>query len=99
MDKIDKDKVELACDDSGCALIPDDGNSHNDILVNKASGIGQEVQAPAKTHDLSQSHKLRNNHDIPTQHDETLLSAAQHDETLLSAAQHNEHEVRLRVNG
>lgn len=29
--KIDKEKVELACDEYGCALIPDDGNPHNDI--------------------------------------------------------------------
>jgi len=31
MNAIDPNKVELACDDSGCALIPDDGNPHNDI--------------------------------------------------------------------
>ena len=30
--QIDKDKVELACDKKGCALIPDDGNPHNDII-------------------------------------------------------------------
>lgn len=30
---IDPDKVELACDDTGCALIPDDGNPYNDIIV------------------------------------------------------------------
>ena len=34
MDHIDPDKVELACDDTGCALIPDDGNPYNDIIVN-----------------------------------------------------------------
>lgn len=33
MDSIDEDKVELACNDHGCALIPDDGNPHNDIRV------------------------------------------------------------------
>jgi hypothetical protein len=26
--------VELACDQQGCALIPDDGNPYNDIVVN-----------------------------------------------------------------
>ena len=31
--KIDADKVELACNDFGCALIPDDGNPLNDIRV------------------------------------------------------------------
>ena len=31
MDSIDKDKVELACNEEGCALIPDDGNPYNDI--------------------------------------------------------------------
>ena len=30
---IDTEKVELACDDKGCALIPDDGNPHNDLIV------------------------------------------------------------------
>ena len=33
IDRIDPDKVELACDDDGCALIKDDGNPHNDIIV------------------------------------------------------------------
>ena len=32
MEHIDTTKVELACDDYGCALIPDDGNPHNDIV-------------------------------------------------------------------
>ena len=31
MKDIDPSKVELACDHDGCALIPDDGNPHNDI--------------------------------------------------------------------
>lgn len=33
MDKIDVDKVELACNDDGCVLIPDDGNPNNDIVM------------------------------------------------------------------
>ena len=33
MDSIDEEKVELACNDHGCALIPDDGNPTNDIHV------------------------------------------------------------------
>lgn len=33
--QIDVDKVELACDDDGCVLIPDDGNPYNDILFQK----------------------------------------------------------------
>ena len=33
MDKIDAEKVELACNDDGCALIPDDNNPYNDIHV------------------------------------------------------------------
>ena len=33
IDKINPDKVELACNDDGCALIPDDGNPYNDVLV------------------------------------------------------------------
>ena len=31
MEDIDIDKTELACDEDGCVLIPDDGNPHNDI--------------------------------------------------------------------
>ena len=31
LSSIDPSKVELACDDTGCTLIPDDGNPHNDI--------------------------------------------------------------------
>lgn len=35
-DEIDTNKVEVACDvDDGCALIPDDGNPHNDIIPNQ----------------------------------------------------------------
>lgn len=33
--EIDVDKVELACNDDGCVLIPDDGNPYNDILYQK----------------------------------------------------------------
>jgi len=33
IDAINVDAVELACNDHGCALIPDDGNPHNDIHV------------------------------------------------------------------
>ena len=34
--EIDPEKFELACDDTGCALIPDDGNPHNDITPEQA---------------------------------------------------------------
>jgi len=30
---IDTDKVELACNDDGCVLIPDDGNPLNDVIA------------------------------------------------------------------
>lgn len=33
MENIDPEKVELACDGNGFALIPDDGDSTNDIIV------------------------------------------------------------------
>jgi len=33
INEIDASKVELACNDDGCALIPDDGNPHNDVFV------------------------------------------------------------------
>ena len=36
MAEIDPDSVELACNDTGCALIPDDGNPHNDITPEQA---------------------------------------------------------------
>ena len=32
MDQINPDKVELACDMTGCALIEDDGDPTNDII-------------------------------------------------------------------
>ena len=41
IDQIDPNAVELACNDDGCALIPDDGNPHNDIIVD------DKGQAPA----------------------------------------------------
>ena len=34
-DEVDEDKVELACNDHGCALILDDGNPDNDLIANK----------------------------------------------------------------
>ncbi len=34
---VDTDKVELACNDEGCALILDDGNPYNDIQVQSAN--------------------------------------------------------------
>ena len=33
MNKIDLNKVELACNDDGCVLIPDDGNPNNDVMT------------------------------------------------------------------
>ena len=33
MDQIDPKEFELACIDDGCALIQDDGNPHNDIVL------------------------------------------------------------------
>ena len=30
---IDPSMTELACNDDGCALIPDDGNPHNDVII------------------------------------------------------------------
>ena len=32
-DAINTDAVELACNDDGCVLIPDDNNPHNDLYV------------------------------------------------------------------
>ena len=39
MDAIDPTSVELACNNDGCALIPDDGNPHNDISPEKAQAM------------------------------------------------------------
>ena len=71
MDKIDKDKVELACDESGCALIPDDGNPHNDIDVDTASGSGHgDLHAHGDlvhSHEggsYHHNHRLHNNQEI-----------------------------------
>lgn len=33
VDAIDPATVELACNDHGCCLIPNDGNPHNDIIL------------------------------------------------------------------
>ena len=38
IDQIDPDAVELACNDEGCALIPDDGNPYNDIVLESVIG-------------------------------------------------------------
>ena len=32
MQDINPEHFELACDDHGCALVPDDGNPHNDLV-------------------------------------------------------------------
>lgn len=32
MSEVDTDKVEVACDEDGCVLIPDDNNPHNDLI-------------------------------------------------------------------
>ena len=44
MKGIDVDKVELACNDDGCVLIPDDGIAENDVTVD-AGGISQGLAA------------------------------------------------------
>ena len=41
MEHIDTTKVELACDDYGCALIPDDGNPHNDIVAKRKNSYDE----------------------------------------------------------
>ncbi len=33
IDQIDPVTVELCCNDDGCCLIPNDGNPHNDIIL------------------------------------------------------------------
>ena len=34
MHEVNTDMFEVACDADGCALIPDDGNPHNDLIPN-----------------------------------------------------------------
>ena len=46
IDQIDPDAVELACNDDGCALIPDDGNPYNDIIVEPAHGTAPMNPSP-----------------------------------------------------
>ena len=48
MEAIDPLSVELACNDDGCVLIPDDGIAENDILVSdlKADGGIENVAIP-----------------------------------------------------
>ena len=50
MHKINVDKVELACDKKGCALIPDDGNPHNDIHVDGAKSGGHDLHGHQQHH-------------------------------------------------
>ena len=53
IDEIDPNKVELACDDTGCALIPDDGNPYNDIHpVGGKSSHEPSYSAPKSTHGI-----------------------------------------------
>lgn len=47
MEHIDTTKVELACDETGCALIPDDGNPHNDVRP-KSSGYDAPQPKPQR---------------------------------------------------
>ena len=49
MDAIDPLAVELACNDDGCVLIPDDDNPQNDIIVtNDKKDVGaQNVAIPS----------------------------------------------------
>lgn len=39
MEAIDPVSVELACNEKGCALIPEDGNPHNDITAEQAQAL------------------------------------------------------------
>ena len=45
---IDPSKVELACDENGCCLIPDDGNPENDIYVRDlvSLDVGHDTAQP-----------------------------------------------------
>ena len=45
MSQVDTDKVELACNQEGCALILDDGNAYNDIQVQSANPNALQPQA------------------------------------------------------
>ena len=45
MEAIDPDAVELACNLEGCALVPDDGNPHNDITPEQAKAVNEKKVA------------------------------------------------------
>ena len=53
--------VELACNDDGCALIPDDGNPYNDVIPQAPQGqyndgivdSGHYHEEPMSTHGIS----------------------------------------------
>ena len=53
---INVDKVELACDTTGCALIPDDGNPHNDIVPPKKNYDGSETGAKRQSFNKQVNH-------------------------------------------
>ena len=50
MSEVNTDMFEVACDDHGCVLIPDDGNPHNDLIPDQKSQPAPYVMAPQ--HDL-----------------------------------------------
>lgn len=64
---IDVNKVELVCNDYGCALIPNDGNPHNDIIVDHASH-DHDLHAHDK-HDHGHDHHDHHDHDHLDHHD------------------------------
>ena len=82
IDQIDPDAVELACNDEGCALIPDDGNPYNDIVLESLSGgsgsyrqAGPPPSAPSQQNEIS-GHPLNDvqpgEFDIGNYHDDAL---------------------------
>ena len=50
LDQIDPSKVELACNDDGCVLIPDDGNPENDIIMSGRTPIDTHTHSDGFTH-------------------------------------------------
>lgn len=82
IDQIDPDAVELACNDEGCALIPDDGNPYNDIVLESVLGgngayrqVGPAPSAPNQQNEIS-GHPLNDvqpgEFDIGNYHDDAL---------------------------
>lgn len=82
MDQIDTEKVELACDSTGCTLIPDDGNPHNDIYPDNVH----------KYHDAQDAH-YHPAFDVPDVSDNLIQLKSTNGDIKVGAANYREENI------